>query len=264
MKITMSLLMLLVLLLTSCGKQPAVQDYTQMNLSDGAVARLGKGRVTEVLYSPDGSRLAVQSTIGIWLYDTTTYRVERDRNGEVALLAAHIGRFKSVAFSPDWQTLAVVSSERDGMVQLWDVKTGELKHTLTGPSRNIYDVMFSPDGKTLAGAIGDGTVRLWDAETWEPKQTLARHYGTAHIVVFSPDGRTLASGSADRTVRLWDTETGEQKHWLPGHGEGVAVLSFSPDGRALASGSWDGTVRMWDTETGEQQGALTGAYGWDQ
>lgn len=157
MKITVVLLIFLVLF---SPISPA-QDYAQMSLPDGAVARLGKGMLRQVLYSPDGTRLVVLSLIGIWLYDTTVYRVENssdsrpgetedlpfrgsrrvgtdlsresspissgqakpDRNGEVALLAAHIGRVKSVAFSPDGGTLAGGSG--DGTVLVWKIDYGE-------------------------------------------------------------------------------------------------------------------------------------------
>ena len=40
------------------------QDYTQWNLPEGAKARLGKGRITEIKYSPDGTKLAVACSIG--------------------------------------------------------------------------------------------------------------------------------------------------------------------------------------------------------
>ena len=47
------------------------QDYTQWGLPEGAKMRLGKGRLSgSIAYSPDGTRLAVASNIGIWLYDT--------------------------------------------------------------------------------------------------------------------------------------------------------------------------------------------------
>ena len=36
----------------------------------GAKVRLGKGQIYDLKYSPDGTRLAVTSSIGIWLYDT--------------------------------------------------------------------------------------------------------------------------------------------------------------------------------------------------
>ena len=70
MKITVTLLMFLALLLPDA----LAEDYTQMNLPKGAVARLGKGSIQEIQYSPDGTRLAVASSIGIWFYDTATYR----------------------------------------------------------------------------------------------------------------------------------------------------------------------------------------------
>ena len=95
MKITMTVLMVLALFLPNTYPE----DYTQMNLPEGAVARLGKGSVEEILYSPDGTRLAVVSSIGIWLYDTTSYQ-------EVALLAADTSMGTSGVFSPDGKTLA--------------------------------------------------------------------------------------------------------------------------------------------------------------
>ena len=68
------------------------QDYTRWGLPEGAKVRLGKGRISgNIVYSPDGTRLAVASSIGIWLYDTGTYQ-------EVALLTGHTDSVSSVAF----------------------------------------------------------------------------------------------------------------------------------------------------------------------
>ena len=147
MKITATLLILLVLFLAACGKQP----YTQWSLPEGAVVRLGKGYVREVLYSPDGARLAVHSSIGIWLYDTTTHR-------EVALLHGHRDIVESVAFSPDGATLTSGSSD-ETILRLWDTETGKNKQTLTGHTGAVTDVAFSPDGAVLTSASGDKTVR---------------------------------------------------------------------------------------------------------
>ncbi len=41
------------------------QNYTQMSLPEGAIARLGKGELRDFLYSPDGKVLAVAYTNGI-------------------------------------------------------------------------------------------------------------------------------------------------------------------------------------------------------
>ena len=114
MKITATLLMLLVLFLTNSYPQ----DYTQSNLPEGAVARLGKGKIKAIQYSPDGTRLAVCGSLGIWLYDTTTYRF-------VALLAGYTGRVYRVVFSPDSRTLAGEGWYENKAVLLWDAETGE-------------------------------------------------------------------------------------------------------------------------------------------
>ena len=174
-------------------------DYRTWHLPDGALARLGKGSIGEgdraVAWSPDGTRLAVASSIGIWLYDT-------DTGAEVVLLTGHTDDVISVAFSPDGQTLA--SGSHDRTVKLWDVDTGQEKASLTGHRSVVLSVAFSPDGQTLASGSVDDTIRLWDVGTGRVIRTLTRHTASVWRVSFSPDGQTLASGSDDGTVLLWD------------------------------------------------------------
>ncbi len=108
MRITVTILMFLVLFLPN--SYPL--DYTQMNLPEGAVARFGKGNLSSAQYSPDGTRFAILSSIGVWLYDTATYQ-------EIALLDGHTRHFADPAFSPDGKTL-VSGSEGETML-LWKV-----------------------------------------------------------------------------------------------------------------------------------------------
>ena len=96
------------------------EDTSQWGLPEGAKARLGKGRIFDLKYSPDGTRLAVAGGIGVWLYDSAT-------GDPVSLIRrGNVFSATGLAFSSDGRTLASFS----GVLRLWDTATGELKHTM--------------------------------------------------------------------------------------------------------------------------------------
>ena len=217
-------------------------DYRTWHLPDGAMARLGKGTIDDIAFSPGGQYLAVASGIGVWIYEVATSRA--------LMLIPTANSVSSVSFSPDGATLA--SGAWDGTMKLWDVATGEIIATLEGHGGGVQSVSFSPDGATLASGAGDATVKLWDVATGEPIATLEEHWDVVQSVSFSPDGATLASSGAwDGTVKLWDVASREIITTLEGHGGAVWSASFSPDGATLAWGTYDGTVKLWDVASRE-------------
>ena len=126
------LLLVTVLFVQASLAQTAPGGHT-LNLPEGAKARLGKGWISEIAYSPNGTRLAVGSAPGIWLYDTQT-------GEELSLLTGHTDDVNSVSFSPDGQTLASGSS--DETLRLWDVGTGRVIRTLTGHTSWVYRLAY--------------------------------------------------------------------------------------------------------------------------
>ena len=220
-----------------------------------AKARLGRGWVEAGQYSPDGSRLAVRSSAGLWLFDARTYQVE-------SLITGYFGEDTYVVFSPDGRILASFgyrgfgtqrnSTQRNSTIRLWDAATGTLRHTL--PSRptlpghryKVAYATFSPDGRILASVSEYGTVRLWDTETGSLRHTL-RLRGRIRVA-FSPDSRTLAIARGDG-IQLWDAATGTFRHTLIGYGDRVDFVVFSPDGRTLASVE-SRRLRLWDAAAG--------------
>lgn len=126
--------------------------------------------------------------------------------------------------------------------------------TLTGHTRNIKSLAFSPNGRMLASASGDGTIRLWDVATGQHRKTLEMSLMDGNPA-FSPDGNTLATGSVVH-IFLWDVATGQLQKTLAGHTTVITSVAFSPDGRTLASGSWGG-ILLWDVATGQLRKTLT-------
>ena len=280
--IALILFSILTFLLGGCS-----DDYTQWYLPQGATMRLGKGQIGDIAFSPDGKKIAVASTIGIWLYDANTYK-------EFALLTGNWEKLSSrtfikVKFSPDGRTLASVNNHYE--IHLWNTYTGNIKATIMKHSYGITDIAFSPDGQTLISSSKDATIRLWNSQTgnlkgilsekkavsaiafspdgellassetygntirlWNFKKrqhavTLTGDMNSVRSLAFSPDGEMLASGSGDATILIWELKTCKTKKILTGHTGNVDRLAFSPDAETLISGSWDGSIRLWDTRT---------------
>ena len=157
------------------------QDTSKWGLPEGAIARLGKGEIHEIKYSPDGTKLAVASSIGVWIYDTKT-------GAELNLFTGHTDSVESASFSPDGNTLA--SGSIDNTIRLWNANTGTHLRTFLGHGWGVLSVSFSPDGSILASGSIDDTIRLWNAYTGTHLRTLEGHTGNVRSVSFSADGST--------------------------------------------------------------------------
>ncbi|HYV38869.1 MAG TPA: protein kinase [Gemmataceae bacterium] len=186
-------------------------------------------KVRQVVYSPDGERLASVSDNGtIKLWDLKKAKA-------IATLTGHKGQVWQVAISPNNRWLA--SAGVDHTIKLWDAHTGKTLHTLEGHKGEVRHIAFSPDGNQLASASTDKTVKLWDPATGKESFTLTGHQAEVWHLAYSPDTKShlLASASKDKTIGLWDTQTGQEKATLRGHTGYAWHVAFSPDGTRLAS-----------------------------
>jgi WD40 repeat protein/beta-lactamase regulating signal transducer with metallopeptidase domain len=221
--------------------------------------------IWSLVYSPDGKTLAVADgpadapgTVTLW--DPATRKVKATLDGHQRGVAA-------VSFSPDGTLVA--SGGCEGAIRIWDVRTGEPIHEMTGLS-GVTELVFSPDGALLASA-GEGKVlTLWDVATGSEVSQLTGFRWPVLTVAFSPDGTLLATGGG--TVNPHPVEEGEVKVWdvrdrsvlftLDGHKRCVTAVAFSPDGARLATGGVDETIRVWDIQSRRQQLCLGGLSSW--
>ncbi|MBD2438424.1 serine/threonine-protein kinase [Nostoc sp. FACHB-110] len=171
-------------------------------------------------------------------------------------LTGHNNNVKSLAITPDGQTL--VSGSSDQTIKVWNLANGSLIGTLLSHSSGVISVAISSDGQTLASSSNDQTIKIWNLKTRALIRTLRGHEGAVWSVAISPDGQTLVSASGDKTIKIWNLVTGNLIRTLTGHTTSVWAVAISPDGQIIVSGSNDKTIKIWNFKTGELIRTLAG------
>lgn len=170
----------------------------------------------------------------------------------------HEGGAESVAYSPDGKILAANSA--DGMVFLWDARTGKELRRLRVPqkdSRLLFRasaIAFSPNGKIMAAQTG-WLIHLWDVKTGE----VVRRLGPIGFqpdapmsprIQFSASGKMLAARTDATDVALLDVTTGKVFRTLKGRDKTfLSSFVLSPDGKMAALGAYE-FLCLRDTKSG--------------
>ncbi|RAM50757.1 MAG: hypothetical protein C6Y22_15715 [Hapalosiphonaceae cyanobacterium JJU2] len=158
--------------------------------------------VNKVVFSPDGKTVATAS-------NDNTAKLWNLQGLQIATLK-HNSLVNNVVFSPDGKTVATTSIDRtaklwnlqsiDRTAKLWNLQglqIATLKH-----KDSVYNVVFSPDGKTVVTTSRDDNIRLW-TQVGDDWQQLAEYQSKDGI--FSPDGNLIAV-VVDNTVQLRPVE----------------------------------------------------------
>lgn len=242
------------------------------------------GELNDLRFSPDEHVLAIASgDLGMY--------APAESVGPRLLRSDH-ENYGSVRFSPDGQTLLVVTGTE--VIETLDAHSGALR--FKGCCSTIYgEVTFTPDGQAIANA--GHWPSLWDArsgallgrltanrefETFRPIAFDDRH-GT--ILMGSQDGRvyvwnlskrqlvaisppqsayvdTLAVSTAGwvtfagfgSNVELWNPDTGQRRSWAAARPTSNIVLG--PGGTSIIFGTANGEIEFWDITTGHRNRAL--------
>ncbi|PKK54866.1 hypothetical protein CI102_432, partial [Trichoderma harzianum] len=224
------------------------------------------GAVFGLSFSPSQKLLATCSgdkTLRIWDYETET-KPDAGAEEEDQHTSVHKRPICMVSTSHDGDTIA--SGSEDGLICLWEGKTGILRREIRGHEDFIRCINFSQDSKALVSTSDDETVRVWDAYDENRSLTLRGHESWVRCAIFSPDGQFVVSCSDDRTLRVWDLtatikdedeEEVVSSQVLQGHDDYVMCATFSPDGKYLVSGANNGQILLWDFSKAHQKLPLT-------
>ena len=207
---------------TPVGSAAASANHIQ------AVAQWGKGVISQVDYSPDGSRLGVATTVGVSIYDANLLKqLDFIPNGGSGLRAA---------FAPDWSMLALGNGSIVRLLRIGD--QSEVLHFEIQPG-HVVRLLFSPDGQYLACLVrppGE-EVYTWNMElrrvadgqllgSWEA--------GVMPEVAFSADSQRFYAWNPFfmANLRGWQLPSGRPVD-IP-NGPSLGGLAFSPDGQWVA------------------------------
>ncbi|HEY3497743.1 MAG TPA: hypothetical protein VGK73_23760, partial [Polyangiaceae bacterium] len=176
----------------------------------------------------------------------------------------------SVAFGRHGDTEVFAAGARDGKLRVWTSEQSE--ETMPAArslqtSSEIAGLAFSPDGKTLAAAVGNrlllGALR-YSSHSAEvvfaaDASAHASKDGDITAVAFDAGGRKLAmsAGSVATVFQFRDGRL-EAPARFQGHQGTVQSLAVSGDGRQLLTGSWDRTARLWKLDEAHAPRVLSG------
>lgn len=189
---------------------------------------------TRAAFSHDGLWVVLGSEDGsLWLVDLQTRTMPYAPLQSAGLQDRDAAKrmFHSIDFAPDDSWFA--SGSGDGMVYLWDRKTGNLHSKLAAHTSEVTVVKFI-SSNTLLSSAEDGSIVMWDLDKGLPSRTctvpgISPDDGFEPLA-FSSDGTKLAACLADGTLRILDVATGEPLGSdLIGHFNPATAAAFSCD-----------------------------------
>ncbi|EUC38257.1 hypothetical protein COCVIDRAFT_97372 [Bipolaris victoriae FI3] len=140
---------------------------------------------------------------------------------------------------------ALACGTADGMVRLWDLRSGQVHRSLVGHTGPVTALQF--DDVHLVTGSADRSIRIWDLRTG----AIADAYAYDHPVTSMMfDSRRIVSAAGEDVVKVYDKTDG--RHWNCGPGaneEDTTTHSIIEHVRIkdgyLVEGRKDGTVGIW-------------------
>ena len=118
--------------------------------------------------------------------------------------------YSSTVFCPDGRYVA--ASHRDGVVRVWDVRTGQLMRRVKAHMCRAYGVVFMPDREGLLSAGKDMTLKYWDIGT---------------LYISRSGGSSQTTNSVDGCVSAVEEQT-RSKRKFSGHKVQSPFVCFHP------------------------------------
>ena len=149
--------------------------------------------ISSMSFSPNGEQIAIACSSGsgiLWnVVDKNSKKLFEGGKG-----------INSIALNSNGNQ--IVSGDVDGIVGLWDLRTGKEKLQLLGHQDYINSVAFSPDDKLIASAGAGATIQIWDLLTTTETLQLTGGKGAINVVLFISNRNYIAWAGKDTVINI--------------------------------------------------------------
>ncbi|KAI7936284.1 hypothetical protein MJO29_015587 [Puccinia striiformis f. sp. tritici] len=156
-------------------------------------------------------------------------------------------------------------------IKIVDVQDPLNSSLLTGHTKSIKSLSWSPDSTLLLSLGCEGILRMWNLSTQNPSAKLPCSQEIQNLplsvlpeshesieVIWHPSGRYFIAPSRESGLAIL-TNTGPDQQWKRSRtvcqpdqskqSKAITALSFSLNGKHLATGCQDGIIVVWSTQT---------------
>ena len=225
------------------GKQIAMLRSTGVSLHSAVTLKETQffptsSRVTALAYRRDGKRLVVGLADGaVVIWDPAAGQIVRTLTGD--------GPVQYLAFSPDGEKLLEAYVKEATAVNLWDVDSGSLLHTLPAFPNIFMSVFFTAEGEAMAWVYSGPSQPEWDVEQGKIIRILAVDWPAEAI--HNQDGSLFATVTNGGLIQIWQPEGTSFTLLKAYQGVGtVTRLAFDPASDRLTFVNAHGEVWQWE------------------
>jgi len=186
------------------------------------------------LISPDGEFLTWNRTVSHWQPQGRSPVREFEHDEDVIDVEINSDR------------LFLLTSCRDGIVRLFEMKTGNLLQEFPH-GIELRNAVLNEDRTKVVSWGKDGAVKIWRVDTG----ALVRHWKQTHeirVARFVSNDRRVLTTAADNTMRLWDA-----RYEFPlrvFHHDGLIThVMMNKTGSRILTGCADQIDRLWEIPT---------------
>ncbi|KAF9763564.1 Lissencephaly-1 like protein [Nosema granulosis] len=128
-------------------------------------------------YRHQSSVLEAKSSVYAHLY------YKKFKYKQIGELLGHSGQIDRVCFDNSSEFFFTAST--DGMIKMWNTKTGFLVHSFIAHRSLVNDLCFSKDGRLMVSCDFFGTLNIWSLETKEVLNSFQFHIGVDFTEFFA-------------------------------------------------------------------------------